>query len=270
MTLNQAIADGNRLWRAKEQIEVKAFGPEHLYPGVADYGQAVANRQLEDYDIYVGIWREKKGTATPVAPSGTLEELRNAFARYQRSRRPWILCYFWRHSPTDFIDVKNEITGHGGFYQNFDNPQHLAKLVCEHLTRYLASDFRAPGHSTTKVTGSRMTAEVPTLLFQIFKGGEDTRRTLKFERLVVAVGRNPEQNQIVLPDNRVHREQGLFAWENGDVSYIDIAGDSQIERRTKDAGTNRHGHPILQIGDSVLMPDGSCIVVRAIVDPVVQ
>ena len=264
-----AIATENRFWRAKHQIEVSAFGPDDLYPGAANYGQEVVNRQLQDFDIYVGIWREKIGTQTPAAPSGTVEELRNAFLRYRRTRRPWILCYFWRPSPTDFSAVKNEITSNGGFYQNFDNPQHLAKQLCEHLTRYLERDFLKPGHSTTRVTGPMAVASgsPPTMFFHVAEIEEGKPRPVSFDRPVVAVGRMRELNQIVLTNNRVHREQGIFAWEDGDVFYIDLAGDSRVERRIQDSRTTLHGHPVLKIGDAVVMPDGSRIVLRAVVDP---
>jgi hypothetical protein len=104
----RAVGAYNQVAMECLDLKVSAFTQGELYAGPANPGehaQQVANRQLEDYEIYVGVWRESLGTPTPVASSGTVEELRKAFERYELTRRPWVMAYFWRPSPTDFSAI---------------------------------------------------------------------------------------------------------------------------------------------------------------------
>src|SRR5581483_9083935 len=88
--LARAVETYNGVSRASNNLEVLAFDQRDLYAGAAaagQYAQQIANRQLTEYEIYVGVWRERQGTATPVASSGTMEELQNALERMARTRR---------------------------------------------------------------------------------------------------------------------------------------------------------------------------------------
>jgi hypothetical protein len=259
----------NKLARPTQSLEIFAFGPEDLYSGPGEYAQEVVNQQLNDYEIYVGLWRESRGTPTPVAPSGTVEEMRNALNRHKKWRRPWVMAYFWKFSQTDFNDVKDDLKINGCYYHHFDNPQHLQQIFLNHLTGYLRDKYRLPGHSTTQLR-SRVQESVLSSVFLTFyifspEGGE---RKISCERAFVAVGRQPEKNEIVINDQRVHREQGLFLYKEGVVFYVDLAGDSLVQRNhlsIPNADQDVYGQDVVNVGDAVVLPDGSRIVLRAVV-----
>ncbi len=66
-----------------------------VYPGVAEYGQQVINRQADgNYDLFVGIMKGRFGTPTPQAGSGTEEEFNIAYEKYQNGEIYNIFFYF--------------------------------------------------------------------------------------------------------------------------------------------------------------------------------
>lgn len=66
-----------------------------VYPGVAEYGQQVINRQVDDdYDLFFGIMKGRFGTPTPQAGSGTEEEFNIAYEKYQNGEIYNIFFYF--------------------------------------------------------------------------------------------------------------------------------------------------------------------------------
>jgi hypothetical protein len=266
--LLEEVEKYNDIARRITNMEVHAFGPDNLYSGIGDYGQDVVNRQLGNYDIYVGIWRERTGTATPVAPSGTMEELREAVQRHARTRRPWVMPYFWKHSPTDFKPIKDELVEHGCFFNSYDDPQHLGEMFSEHLSGYLRDQYRLPGYSTTGMNSANRKSRLNDVLFtfQIFSAdGQERKQSVN--RSVVAIGRRPDLNQIVFSSNLVHGEQGLFVWKDGLVFYIDIESDSQIQYASHEPREKvQYGLKSIEVGDAVLLPDGSRVVLRAVVD----
>jgi hypothetical protein len=266
--LLQEVQNYNETARKMTDLEVHAFGPDNLYSGIGSHGQEVVNRQLRNYDIYVGIWRERTGTSTPVAPSGTMEELREAVQRHARTRRPWVMPYFWKRSPTDFSAIKDELVAHGCFYHSYDDPQHLGEMFFEHLSGYLRDEYRLPGHSTTRMDSANRNSRINDVhfTFQIFSAdGQERKQSVN--RSVVAIGRKPDRNEIVFSSDLVHREQGMFVWKDGLVFYVDIARDSQIQYASHEPRENvQYGLTSIEVGDAVLLPDGSRVVLRAVVD----
>ena len=66
-----------------------------VYPSVGEYGQQVINQQLEDdYDLFIGIMKNRFGTPTPQAGSGTEEEFNIAYERFQNGEVGNIFFYF--------------------------------------------------------------------------------------------------------------------------------------------------------------------------------
>ncbi len=266
--LHEAVGEYNRTARQGLDLEVRAFGPDDLYSGTGSYGQEAVNRQLNHYDIYVGIWRERSGTPTPSAPSGTIEELRRALERHRKTRRPWIMPYFWKQSSTDFAAIKNELIAHGSFFHAYDDPKRLGGMFFDHLSGYLRDEYRLPGHSTTRMDSADRHSELNAVhyTFQIFSP-DGREKKLSIDQAAVAIGRQPKRNQIVFSSDRVHREQGLFVWKDGIVFYVDLGGDSHIQyasSHNRDQGA--YGQRAIEVGDAVLLPDGSRVVLRAVVD----
>src|SRR5262245_31377026 len=63
----------------------------HSWPGVGEDAQDVINRQIPEYDIFLGIMWKRFGTPTGRAKSGTLEEFERAYQAFKRTGRPYIM-----------------------------------------------------------------------------------------------------------------------------------------------------------------------------------
>lgn len=265
--VHRAVEAYNRVSIPTYQTKVQAFGPAELYSAHGEYAQAGINHQLQKYELHVGLWREATGTPTPNAPSGTVEELRLALDRHGRTRRPWVMCYFWKGGAANFDATKEELKRHGWFYHAYGDPAELERLFLTHLTGYIRDEYRLAGHSTTRLDPqSGPGAQPPTLTFEV-AAPDGSRDRLSFNRSSVTIGRRPDRNHIVLADNRVHREQGIFTWKDGVVFYTDVGGDSRYEPAPDSPDSPlAYGLQTMQVGDAVTMPDGSRVVLRAVVD----
>jgi hypothetical protein len=66
----------------------------HVHPGLGRDAQEVVNRQIGDYDIFIGILWKRMGTQTVVAQSGTAEEFGRAYEIWQKKKTFPVLFYF--------------------------------------------------------------------------------------------------------------------------------------------------------------------------------
>lgn len=66
----------------------------HVAPSLGFDPQDVVNRQIGEYDMFVGILWKRMGTPTAVASSGTEEEFDRAYELWQQNRNFPILLYF--------------------------------------------------------------------------------------------------------------------------------------------------------------------------------
>jgi hypothetical protein len=66
----------------------------HVAPGLGVDAQDVVNRDLPEYDIFVGIMWQRFGTPTKRAASGAHEEFLQAYERWKKSREFPVLYYF--------------------------------------------------------------------------------------------------------------------------------------------------------------------------------
>lgn len=87
---------------------LRVIGIDQIYPGFGIYPQDIIDKQLPDYDIYIGIWRKKFATPTLSVESGTLEELNNAVVRYKKTRRPWVMCYFLENVDDNIDELREQ------------------------------------------------------------------------------------------------------------------------------------------------------------------
>lgn len=65
-----------------------------VVPRIGPPPQTVVDDQTPAYDIYLGIMASRFGSPTSRHGSGTEQEFRDAFRRWGRAGRPWILFYF--------------------------------------------------------------------------------------------------------------------------------------------------------------------------------
>src|SRR5690349_3882864 len=91
----KVIADVNESPLSKRLgLSCQAFLWERdAIPGITGAIQDEINRQVEDYDVYVGILAKRFGTPSSKAGSGTEEEFERALQDFQRKGAPWIMFY---------------------------------------------------------------------------------------------------------------------------------------------------------------------------------
>jgi hypothetical protein len=109
----------------------------NAYPASGDYPQNLINKQIvDDCDILMGVFWSKLGTPTPVAPSGTAEEIERL-----RSRGRDILLYFSTASPPQNFDVEQweklknyqENLRKDSLYWEFSSLDELFRAASRHL-----------------------------------------------------------------------------------------------------------------------------------------
>ena len=115
--------------------------------------QAVINRQIERYDIFVGIMWKRFGTPTGKAESGTEEEFNTAYANWLKYKKPRILFYFSQVPftlPTQdemiqlsrVISFKEKLT-QKGLTHNYSSPDDFGDQLRDHIVRVLQEWFPA-------------------------------------------------------------------------------------------------------------------------------
>ena len=68
----------------------------HTYPGIGEDAQDVINRQIGEFDIFLGIMWLRFGEPTGRAGSGTEEEFDRALQRYKADHRAVQLMFYFR------------------------------------------------------------------------------------------------------------------------------------------------------------------------------
>lgn len=117
-----------------------------VYPAFSSDPQAVINEQVGfEYDVFIGIFWGRLGTATPRAMSGTLEEFERAYSRRSAAvSAPDIMLYF-KDAPIapskldpdqlkGVQDFKRSLADRGGLYSNFENVAEFESSVRAHLS----------------------------------------------------------------------------------------------------------------------------------------
>lgn len=120
-------------------------------PGLGRDAQDVVNRQIGDYDIFVGILWKRMGTPTAVASSGTEEEYRRAYLVWEKDKKLPILFYFSQEpyliktaeeasQLQKVMAFRQELSGHGLVW-DYPGPSGFADAIRRHLALVVADKF---------------------------------------------------------------------------------------------------------------------------------
>ena len=118
-----------------------------IFPGVADYGQQVISQQVEGvFDLFIGIMKNRFGTPTPQAGSGTEEEFNIAYERFQNGEIDNIFFYFGatKMSPYDLnldqfqrvLEFKKRIEHDGVLTMQYEGLEDFKKQLKNNLEDY--------------------------------------------------------------------------------------------------------------------------------------
>jgi hypothetical protein len=146
--LDKVVAELNRTWSREYGRRLDLVKWEtHAYSDVGTDGQDVINRQLSQFDIFLGIMWKRFGQPTPRAESGTQEEFRRARQRQEKEGdRVRIMFYFKDAPPGRLSDVdarqieavrkfQQEVGQSGVLWFEYRTINQFESLVRQHLSR---------------------------------------------------------------------------------------------------------------------------------------
>lgn len=145
-TLETVIAELNHTWSRSLGVTFELLKWEtNVRPSFSTDAQASINEQIgQDYDVFIGVFWSRLGTATPRAGSGSVEEFEQALHRFTSDGQwPEIMLYFKQApmSPSDIVpaqlqalhDFKKSLSGRGGLYSEFDDIAGFEASLRSHL-----------------------------------------------------------------------------------------------------------------------------------------
>jgi HEAT repeats len=141
--LSRVVDELNRSIGQDRNISVELVRWEtHVSP---DMGrpQAIINRQIGPYDIFIRIMWKRFGTPTGIKGSGTQEEFDSAFESWQKTGRPRIMFYFNQAPYTlqtieETDQVRRVLEFHAklqqqGLVWDYNGPDGFERYIREHL-----------------------------------------------------------------------------------------------------------------------------------------
>lgn len=154
--LETVVIQLNQIWSKNLGLTFELLRWETtVHPAFSSDPQAAINEQIGlDYDVFIGIFWGRLGTATPRATSGTLEEFEHAYSRLSATGlTPEIMLYFKdapiapsRLDPDQLKgvqDFKRSLSGRGGLYSDFEDVAGFESSVRAHLSA-VAQKFAKP------------------------------------------------------------------------------------------------------------------------------
>ena len=120
----------------------------HAWPDVGADAQDVINREIGQFDIFVGVMWRRFGTPTKRGDSGTSEEFNRAYNYFKQYGRPRIMFYFRRtpfYPSSDgevlqfrrVVRFRRQLEKSGVLFWEYDNPLTFERNVREHLIRQI-------------------------------------------------------------------------------------------------------------------------------------
>jgi len=110
------------------------------YPALGIDAQDVINRQLADYDIFLGIMSTRFGSPTHRGGSGTEEEFDRALGRYFSDPNDLRILFYFRNTMVRLYDLDIE--------QAWRVREFRARIQCQGL---LVGEYDTPGEFRSKV-----------------------------------------------------------------------------------------------------------------------
>lgn len=182
------------------EVDLEAIRWEtHSWPDVGEDAQDVINRQLSDFDIFVGVMWKRFGTPTKRAGSGTGEEFERAYNLYSEYGLPRIMFYF-RTAPFypssreeieqlgKVFEFRERLEKLGVRYWEYNDPIDFERFVREHLLRQIldlayatSKASEAPERSTSSISRPIEVEPVPEHRVFISYSPEDRESARKLD-----------------------------------------------------------------------------------------
>ena len=148
--LERVVDELNYTWSREYGLRLELVKWEtHAYSDTGVDAQDVINRQLDEFDIFLGIMWKRFGQPTGRAESGTQEEFIRARSRYNEDPEAVrIMFYFKDAPPAQLSDVDTEqleavngfredVAQSGVLYWTYKKLGEFEALVRQHLSRQI-------------------------------------------------------------------------------------------------------------------------------------
>lgn len=135
--INAAIDEINRTPEIAEELQLELIRWENdTRPGFGVDAQHVVNSQLPDYDICICLFKDKIGTPTKRAASGTVEEYERARIRRVYNNKLIIMSYFFETEKAvpQVLEMRGKTAADGALYWDVPKDTVFKDLVRKHLT----------------------------------------------------------------------------------------------------------------------------------------
>ena len=130
-------------------VELEAIRWEtHAWPDVGIDAQDVINREIGDYDVFVGVMWRRFGTCTGRSPSGTAEEFDRAYEYFTKYAKPKIMFYFCAkpfftadlselQQFKSVLEFRQKLQHFGVLFWEYVEPIEFERRFREHLTNQI-------------------------------------------------------------------------------------------------------------------------------------
>ncbi|MBN1762190.1 MAG: DUF4062 domain-containing protein [Methanomicrobia archaeon] len=132
----------------------------HVIPEMGDRPQAIINKQIDPYDVFVGIMWKRFGTPTGEAESGTEEEFNIAFECRKKFGIPCIMFYFNQEPfmPRTQHEIKQlekviefrERLSQEGLIWEYTGAERFKDIVDTHLSKLIVQWSKREEEETSK------------------------------------------------------------------------------------------------------------------------
>jgi len=153
--ITYVVAELGRTLGTTFNVELEAIRWEtHAWPDVGADGQDVINREIKNYDIFVGVMWKKFGSPTKRAESGTEEEFQRAYDFFKEHKKPKIMFYFCKrpfystrvNELKQFgkvVKFRQALEKLGVLYWEYESLIEFERRLREHLVRQII-DVNSP------------------------------------------------------------------------------------------------------------------------------
>jgi len=146
--LEKVVDELNYIWSRQYRLRIELVKWEtHAYSDIGIDAQDVINRQLNEFDIFLGIMWKRFGEPTGRAESGTQEEFMRARQRHAEDPEAVrIMFYFKDAAPERLSNVdaeqleavnrfRKEVADSGVLYWTYKTTSEFESIVRQHLSR---------------------------------------------------------------------------------------------------------------------------------------
>lgn len=148
--LEDLVREYNITWSQNFGIRIELLKWEtHTFPAAGNSAQDVINEQIgDDFDLFIGIMWHRFGTPTNDVGSGTEDEFRRAWHRFEKDRNAVHIMFYFKDAPVAPSQLnlsqlnlvrqfKEQLGAEGVYHWTFNEPTQFRDFARVHLARFI-------------------------------------------------------------------------------------------------------------------------------------